>query len=162
MQTNLLPTPNTRTFGSITITVAENVDGSYSLNAFVGTQRIDSLCWTTADFHALQQRIGFIADRATAGMVAEDIAAELHQAAIAELHEEAMRRRNTARAAQLDQARIALETPEVRQAHRDMASYLTAVHEGRLAELTIGGHAYRPARERSWDPRTARYARKAI
>lgn len=41
--------PVTKTFGSLTITASQTVDGGYAINVFTGPIREDALCFTTAD-----------------------------------------------------------------------------------------------------------------
>jgi hypothetical protein len=73
------PAPYTRTAGSLILDVQPTVDGGVALNATVKSSgaRIAELCYSTGDAAALDRRVDYIAARADAGMLPEDIANEI-------------------------------------------------------------------------------------
>lgn len=123
----ILTEPVTRTFGVVTLSVQQSIEGRYVLTAFIGAVKHSSLSFDTADWRNLQTRIAFIAERALDGMHVDDIAALIHRQNIRNEFEVARRRNDKPRMAQLEAADIAEMDDEEKAFAADVRNHVAEV-----------------------------------
>ncbi len=120
-------TTTSRTFGALTVT-AEDLGTHYTLTvANGGEKHFTALNYQTADYGNLTARIAFYAHHGLAGTHADDIAAILNRQNIRAEFEDARRRNDKPRMAQLEAADIALMTDEEKVFAADVRQHIAEV-----------------------------------
>lgn len=132
--------PVTKTFGSLTITASQTVDGGYAINVFTGPIREANLCFTIADRDLYRRVYAVIGEGGNNGVSPEGIHQALTDELARDLHAAQRRPRpDKARIELLNAALDRLDTPAQAEADRKtLADMAETIRNGRSTRTLSG------------------------